>query len=70
MAKSPTEKPPRNRDQELPRRQGDSVDSTVGTEKGKEKGKERDRNAPLTEEETYEREPRNQRARSWRDVKD
>ena len=32
--------------------------------------KERDRNAPLSEEETYEREPRNQRPRSWRDVND
>lgn len=66
MSNGPTEKPPRNRDQELPRRKGDSVDSTVGTEKGKK----RDRNAPLAEEETYEREPRNQRPRSWRDVKD
>ena len=66
MASNPTERPPRNRDQELPRRKGDSVESTVGPEKGKE----RDRNAPLSEEETYEREPRNQRPRSWRDVKD
>ena len=66
MASNPTEKPPRNRDQELPPRKGDSVESTVGTGKGKE----RDRNAPLFEEETYEREPRNQRPRAWRDMKD
>ena len=66
MATNPTEKPLHNRDQDLPRRKGESVESTIGPEKGKE----RDRNAPLPEEETYEREPRNQRPRSWRDVTD
>ena len=55
-------KPPRNRDQELPRRQGESIESTVPPERGKD---ERDRNAPLPEKETYEREPRDQRPRSW-----
>lgn len=49
-------KQPRNRDQELPRRKGESIESTVGTERGQgEKGREG--NAPLPEEETYEREP-------------
>jgi hypothetical protein len=60
------EKKPRNVDQELPRRKGESIESTVGNERGNE----RDRNAPVSEEETYEREPRNQRPRSWRDVND
>lgn len=59
----------RNRDQELPRRKGESIESTVGTERGQGE-KSRDRNAPLTEEEIYEREPRNQRPRSWREVND
>ena len=60
------EKTPRNVDQDPPRRKGESIESTVGNEGGKE----RDRNAPVSEEETYEREPRNQRPRSWRDVND
>ena len=47
------DRPPRNRDQELPRRKGESIESTVGSEREKE----RDGRAPLTEEETYEREP-------------
>jgi hypothetical protein len=50
----------------LPRRKGESIESTVGNERGKES----DRNAPLSEEETCECEPRNQRPRSWRDVND
>lgn len=60
------EKQPHNVDQELPRRKGESIESTVGNERGRE----HDRNAPVSEEETYEREPRNQRPRSWRDVND
>ncbi len=52
------EKPPRNRDQEMPRRHGDTFASTT-TE---ERDRDRDRNAPVQEEETYEREPRNQRS--------
>jgi hypothetical protein len=55
-------KPPRNRDQELPRRKEESIESTVPPEREKN---ERGRNAPLPEEETYEREPRDQRRRSW-----
>jgi hypothetical protein len=47
------EKPPRNRDQELPRRKGESIETTVPREQGKD---ERDRNAPLPEED----EPRDQ----------
>jgi hypothetical protein len=66
MTNDKKKKPPRNRDQELPRRKGESIESTVGTERGKD----RDRNASLPEEETYERTPRNQRPRSWRDVND
>jgi hypothetical protein len=52
MAADPR-KPPRNRDQEQPPRRGDTIESTV-TERNREK---RERNAPLPEEETYEREP-------------
>lgn len=63
MAKDRTEKPPRNRDQEVPRRKGESIESTTVES---ERGNERDRNAPVPEEETYEREPRNQRPHSWR----
>lgn len=54
------DKPPRNRDQQLPRRKGDFIEPTPGT--GREK--ERDRDAPPPEEESYEREPRNHRPRS------
>jgi hypothetical protein len=59
-------KPP-NRDQDVPRRKGESIESPVGTERGQGT---RERNAPLPEEETYEREPRDQRPRSWREVND
>lgn len=58
-AKDP-EKPPPNPDQDLPKRQGDSFVSTTTEESGDDRG----RNAPVPEEETYEREPRNQRSRS------
>jgi hypothetical protein len=54
------EKPSRNADQDLPKRQGDKIIDTT-TE---ESIPGRDRNAPVPEEETYEREPRNQRPRS------
>ena len=61
---------PRNRDQELPRRKGESIDeSTVGTERGQGDSSS-DRNSPLPQEETYEREPRDERPRSWREVND
>jgi hypothetical protein len=53
-------KPPRNRDQELPPRKGDTIERMIPEERG---GEDRDRNAPVPEEETYEREPRNQRPR-------
>ena len=46
-------KPPRNRDQELPARKGDSIETPTPPEPG---SGERKRNAPLSEEETYERE--------------
>jgi hypothetical protein len=59
-------KPPHNRDQELPPRKRESIESTLENERGKE----RDRSAPLAEEETYQREPRNQRPRSQRDGRD
>jgi hypothetical protein len=49
------EKPPRNRDQELPRRQGESIESPQPAE-DRQEGHER--NAPVPEEETYERERR------------
>lgn len=59
MATDPID-PPRNRDQEQPRRKGEAIESTGTTER--DEG-ERKRNAPVPEEETYEREPRNQRPR-------
>lgn len=46
-----TQKPPRNRVQELPPRKGDSIEHTTPPERGQG---ERERNAPLPEEETYE----------------
>ena len=54
-------KAPRNRDQDIPPRKGESIESTVPSERGTG---EPDRNAPLPEEETYEREPRDQRGTS------
>jgi len=53
-------KAPRNRDQDVPPRKGESIESTVPE---RAKG-ERDRHAPLPEEETYEREPQDQRPKS------
>ena len=61
MTTNQPQKPPRNRDQELPPRKGESIESTVPPERGKG---ERDRNDPLPEEETYERERRDQRPQS------
>ena len=48
-----TKKPPRNRDLEQPRRTGETTQPTVPPEQGQS---ERERNAPIPEEETYERE--------------
>ena len=59
MPSTNPEKPPHNPDQDVPKRQGDSVANTT-VEEG---GPDRDRHAPVPEEETYEREPRNQRPR-------
>jgi hypothetical protein len=59
MAKK-QQKAPRNRDQDIPRRKGESIESTV-PERGKG---ERDRQAPLPEEETYERDTGDQRPKS------
>jgi hypothetical protein len=50
------DKPPRNRDQEMPKREGDNIPNTAA----EERARDRDRHAPVPEEETYEREPRNQ----------
>ena len=55
-----TKKRPRNRDLEQPRRTGETIQPTVPPEKGQS---ERERNAPLPEEETYEREPPTPRRR-------
>ena len=60
MAAPDPSKPPRNSDQEqLPKREGDAIANTT-TEAHEQ---ERDRSAPLPEEETFEREPGNQRQR-------
>ena len=59
MSPRDPEKLPRNSDQDLPKRQGDKIIDTT-TE---ESVPGRDRNGPVPEEETYEREPRNQRPR-------
>ena len=56
--KADPQKPPRNRDQEQPPRKGDTIEPTTPAEP---EGDKRERNAPLPEEETYEREPVNQR---------
>jgi hypothetical protein len=53
-------KAPRNRDQELPRRQGDSIEPAVGSDRGQD----RERNSPSPEDETSERDPVHQRPRS------
>jgi hypothetical protein len=57
MAPDP-QKPPRNRDQEQPPRKGDKIEPTPPAERGQDR---RERKAPLPEEETYERDPTNQR---------
>jgi hypothetical protein len=51
-------KPSRNQDQELPPRKGDSIEPAPPPERGHG---DRERNAPLPEEETYERGVGNQR---------
>ena len=57
-------KPPHNRDQDLPPRTGETIESTVTPERGDEERKRSEddpkRNDPLPEEETYEREPQDQ----------
>lgn len=45
-------KPPRNRDIEQPRRTGETIEPTVPPEPGQ---RDREENAPVPEEETYER---------------
>jgi hypothetical protein len=60
MQPSNPDKPPRNRDQEMPKRMGDEIPNTVH-----ERARDRDRDAPMPEEETYEREPPNQRS-DWK----
>ena len=49
---SDPKKPPRNRDLEQPRRTGETIQPTMPPERGQN---DRERNAPLPEEETYER---------------
>ena len=51
MQPSHPERPPRNRDQEIPKREGDDMSKTVADERSRD----RKRDAPLPEEETYER---------------
>ena len=50
--------PPTNRDQDLPPRKGDTIEPTTTPERSQGK---RERNAPLPEEETYERDSENGR---------
>jgi len=59
MSSQDPNKPPRNADQELPKRHGDAITNTPS----EENERDRDRSGPVPEEETYEREPRNQRPR-------
>ena len=59
-------KPPRNRDQEVPPRTGETIESTVTPERGEEgrKRSEEDRKRnDSPEEETYEREAQDQHPR-------
>jgi hypothetical protein len=51
MTKDP--QPPRNRDKDVPPRKGDTIEPTTPPERSQG---DRKRNAPLPEEETYERE--------------
>lgn len=55
-----TKKPPRNRDLEQPRQTGETIHPTVPPGRGQS---ERERNAPLPEKETYERETPTRRRR-------
>jgi hypothetical protein len=57
MQPSNLERPPRNRDQEMPKREGDDIAKTAIDERSPD----REPTAPR-DEETYERQPRNQRA--------
>jgi hypothetical protein len=59
MAETPP-RPPRNRDLEQPRRTGETIEPTLPSGQGQ---RERERNAPLPEEETYERETPSRRPR-------
>ena len=60
MASHDPNKPARNVDQEqLPQRQGDAITDTTR----EEHDEDRDRNAPVPQEESYERDSRNQRQR-------
>ena len=59
MTSASEPKPPRNPDQDVPRREGEHF---PGPAKTPETGRtDRDRDAPLPEEETYEREPTDKR---------
>ena len=60
MSSQDPNKPLRNTDQEqLPTRQGDAIANTTR----EDHQEDRDRNAPVPEEESYERDSRNQRQR-------
>lgn len=61
MTKDP--QPPRNRDQHVPPRKGDTIEPTTPPERSQGEHK---RNAPLPEEETYERESENNERRTDR----
>jgi hypothetical protein len=58
MARNATTKAPRNRDLEQPRRTGDTFQPDTPPERNQP---ERERTKPLPDEETYEREPSDQR---------
>jgi hypothetical protein len=58
-----TRKPPRNRDMEQPQRTGETILPTMPPERGQS---DRERNAPLPEEETFERETPTRRRRDER----
>jgi hypothetical protein len=58
MASAREPKPPRNPDQDVPRREGETFPSPATPETERT---DRDRDAPLPEEETYEREPTDRR---------
>jgi hypothetical protein len=58
MASAREPKPPRNPDLDVPRREGENFWSPATP---KTRRTDRDRDAPLPEEETYEREPTDKR---------